>query len=230
MKRSTTYLLLGFLMLAATILSACGPAAAVKGPHVNADQVVITGVIEAINGDTWTINGQAITIDPSVVHGGPFNVGDTIKVEATAAQDGSLIVESVEAPDAEDETPEVETPEVETPEVETETPEAEETPEPGEDESEVVGVVTAIDASSITIDGTVYSLSAFTEIDGDVQAGDTVKLELVTNADGTVTVREVEKTDDGEGHGSDDSDDSGDDDSDGNSGSDSGSDDGSGDD
>jgi len=226
MKRSTGYFLLSFLMMAAYALSACGPAAlepaAVKGPHVNADQVVITGVIEAINGDTWTINGQVITIDPSVVHGGPFIVGDTVKVEATAAQDGSLIVDSVEAPDAEDETPEVETPEVETPEVETETPEVAETSEPGEDndENEVVGVVTAIDPSSITIDGTVYSLSAFTEIDGDIQAGDTVKLELVTNADGTVTVRQVEKVD---GSSDGEQDDSGGEDGGGSSGSDDGS-------
>lgn len=203
MKRSNGYFLLSLLAIATYLLSACGPAAAVKGPHVNADQVVITGVIEAINGDTWTVNGQTLTIDPSVVHGGPFNVGDTVKVEAALAPDGSLVVESVETPDAEDGTPEVETPEVETPEVETETPEAPETAEPGEDddENEVVGVVTAIDATSITVDGTVYSLSDFTEIDGDVQVGDTVKLELVTNADGTVTVGEVKQLD-GEDDGS----------------------------
>ena len=60
---------------------------------------------------------------------------------------------------------------------------------------EVLGTVTAIDATSITLNGTVYTLSAATEIQGAIQAGDTVKLEIVTNADGSVTVYEVAKPD-----------------------------------
>jgi hypothetical protein len=60
---------------------------------------------------------------------------------------------------------------------------------------EVIGTVTAIDATSITLDGTVYPLSATTQIQGVVQAGDTVKLEIVTNPDGSITVHEVDKPD-----------------------------------
>ena len=60
---------------------------------------------------------------------------------------------------------------------------------------EVIGTVTAIDATSITLNGTVYTLSAATEIQGAIQAGDTVKLEIVTNADGSVAVYEVAKPD-----------------------------------
>ena len=60
---------------------------------------------------------------------------------------------------------------------------------------EVVGTVTAIDATSITINGTVYNLSATTQVQGVVQAGDTVKLEIVTNPDGSLTVYEVAKPD-----------------------------------
>ena len=60
---------------------------------------------------------------------------------------------------------------------------------------EVLGTVTAIDATSIMLNGTVYTLSAATEIQGAIQAGDTVKLEIVTNADGSVTVYEVAKPD-----------------------------------
>ena len=58
---------------------------------------------------------------------------------------------------------------------------------------EVIGTVTAINATSITLNGTVYSLSATTQIQGAVKAGDTVKLEIVTNPDGSVTVYEVAK-------------------------------------
>jgi hypothetical protein len=60
---------------------------------------------------------------------------------------------------------------------------------------EVVGTVTAVDATSITLNGAVYTLTATTEIKGIVQVGDTVKLEIVTNADGSFTVREVTKPD-----------------------------------
>jgi hypothetical protein len=60
---------------------------------------------------------------------------------------------------------------------------------------EVVGTVTAMDATSITLDGTVYTLTAATEMKGVVQVGDTVKLEIVTSADGSLTVREVAKPD-----------------------------------
>jgi len=60
---------------------------------------------------------------------------------------------------------------------------------------EVIGTVTAIDATSITLNGTVYPLSVTTQIQGDVRAGDTVKLEIVTNPDGSLTVYEVGKPD-----------------------------------
>ncbi len=58
---------------------------------------------------------------------------------------------------------------------------------------EVIGTVTAINATSITLNGTVYTLSANTQIQGTIRAGDTVKLEIVTNSNGSITVYEVAK-------------------------------------
>lgn len=60
---------------------------------------------------------------------------------------------------------------------------------------EVVGIVTALDANTIAIDGTVYNLATFTQIHGAIQVGDTVKLEFVTNPDGSLTASEVGKPD-----------------------------------
>ena len=60
---------------------------------------------------------------------------------------------------------------------------------------EITGTVTAVDATSITLNGTVYALSASTQMHGSVQVGDTVKLEIVTNPDGGHTVNEVSKPD-----------------------------------
>jgi len=89
--------------------------------------------------------------------------------------------------------------------VQTETPEATEAHQVGEDHQgqdnqgpgtpeangEVKGLVTALDASTITVDGIVYNLANFSEVKGTLQIGDAVKLEFVTNPDGTLTVREV---------------------------------------
>ncbi|MBI3739340.1 MAG: hypothetical protein HY258_09875 [Chloroflexi bacterium] len=197
MKNSSRVFLLAVVLLAALAMSACGGAApaeqASKAPHVFSD-IVFTGPIEAINGNQWTINGQTITVDPSVVHG-TFNVGDTVTVEANVAQDGTVTVNSVDAPEAvSTQSPETETqsPDVtETPDVSsTEAPSVTETPDASQN-GEAVGVVTAVDASTITVDGVVYNLADFTEIKGTINVGDTVKIEFVTNADGTLTITEV---------------------------------------
>ncbi len=85
------------------------------------------------------------------------------------------------------------------------TPEATEAPESADDHSsqgdaidtpeahnaEVTGVVSAIDGTSVTINGQVFRLSGQTEGDK-AQVGDTVKLEFVTNSDGSVSVREIQ--------------------------------------
>ncbi len=88
------------------------------------------------------------------------------------------------------------------------TPEVAGSPEPGDDNQaqhesasspeasgEVTGTVTAIDANSVTVDGVVYSLTSGAEVGSALQVGDTVKLEFVTNADGTLSVREIKSGD-----------------------------------
>lgn len=69
----------------------------------------------------------------------------------------------------------------------TETPSASET----HSANEVVGVVSAMDATTITINGVVYKLADLPSFAATLKVGDMVKVEFVTNADGTVTVREI---------------------------------------
>ena len=98
------------VLLVAYILSACGgapqPAGEPTGDQaalkVRAVEVAFTGVVEAMNGNEWTVNGQTLLVDPAVVRDGPFQAGDTIKVEGTVNADGSLSVSRVEAPSAAD--------------------------------------------------------------------------------------------------------------------------------
>ncbi len=100
-KYSNLYLVLA--ALTAMLISACGGAAA--GTETSAGSgkplaslVEFTGVIEAIDGNQWTVNGQVITVEPSVLRDGPFEVGDTVKIEAEVQADGSLVVTRVEPP------------------------------------------------------------------------------------------------------------------------------------
>jgi hypothetical protein len=104
MKQNTRFIFLAVLMLAALALSACGPSRSVSsgGGKVEASMVEFTGQIEAMNGSQWTVSGQVITVDPSVVRDGPFAVGDTVKVEARVAADGTLSVTGVESPSSSD--------------------------------------------------------------------------------------------------------------------------------
>lgn len=73
------------------------------------------------------------------------------------------------------------------------TPSSAETPSVSETHTanELVGVVTAMDATTITINGVVYNLADLPSFAGTLKVGDTVKLEFITNADGTITVREI---------------------------------------
>jgi hypothetical protein len=107
MKTNKMFLFVTVVLLAAYVLSACGgmlaaspsEQAAVK---VDASLVAYTGTIEGMNGDQWIVNGQALTVGSDVIRDGPFQVGDTVKVEGTVNPDGSFTVSRVEAPSASD--------------------------------------------------------------------------------------------------------------------------------
>ena len=49
--------------------------------------------------------------------------------------------------------------------------------------------------NSITIGGVTYSLATFTEFKNLIAVGDQVKIHVTVNADGTLTIREIEKSD-----------------------------------
>lgn len=91
------------LALVAILVSACGPVAAGNetssgGDKPRASLVEFTGIIEGMDGNQWTINGQTITVDDTILRDGPFQVGDTVKVEAEVQADGSVVVTRVELP------------------------------------------------------------------------------------------------------------------------------------
>ena len=97
--------------------------------------------------------------------------------------------EVTETPDA------AETPQAD----ETETPEADADEDEGED-FKVVGVLTAISGDAWTVNGISYIVTGAEMDDATPHIGDTVKIELLRNADDSLRVKsvEVESSDDGQ--------------------------------
>ena len=185
------------IILVGILLSACAPAAPANvGGGKSLSDVIFTGVIESMDGNQWVINGQSIMVDSSVLRDGPFTVGDTVKVEATVAGDGSVTAQRVELPSAADA---VET-STSAPDDSLSTPDVSSTPQAGstpqapvfdENGNEAFGTVDAITATSITINGQTFTFAPGVEIQGDIVMGASVKLHFMTNPDGTLSVTEV---------------------------------------
>jgi len=94
--------LLVLLALVTLFISACGGQKVLKqsvvpaGSKPQASLVEFTGVIEAIHGDQWTVNGQQIMVTPTLLQAGNYNVGDSIKGKAEMQADGSLSATEIE--------------------------------------------------------------------------------------------------------------------------------------
>lgn len=178
-------LLVGILLSACAAPSKSAPSSGGGGKALS--EIAFTGVIESMDGDQWVINGQTVKVDSSVLRDGPFVVGDTVNVEASVSQNGSVTAQRVESPSA-----------ATVVEMSTSTPEAPSAPQgPIFDDSgtEAVGTVDAITDTSVTIGGQTFTFAPGAEIKGEIVTGDVVKLHLTVNADGTLSVREIEIAD-----------------------------------
>jgi len=183
--------LLVVFAISAILISACGGATATQAAQdnqsavkVQAVEMAYTGVVESMDGTQWVINGQTVTLDPSVVREGPFFVGDTVKVEGKVQADGSVLITRIEKPNATDlsglgdEIP-----------LTGDVPTALVFDDSGE---QAWGTVDAIDPTSVTINGQSFDFASGAEIKAQVSSGSFVKLHFIVNPDGTLTVREIE--------------------------------------
>ena len=214
-----TRTLIFILVLTTLLVSACAGAAAPassSAEKVQADLVEFTGVIEAINGTQWTINGQIVTVDPSVVRDGPFQVGDTVKLEAQVAQDGSVVVTRVETPSAlaadSGNTNSADSGNTNSVDngnsnsnsnLNSNSNSNDNSSTPGttgglvfdDSGNEAFGPVDSITADAVVIGGQTFALTNGSEFKGLIAAGDFVKVHFVLNADGTYTIVEIETWD-----------------------------------
>lgn len=194
-------LLVPMLALAVLLISACTGAPissdSAGGSKVQAAPVQFTGVIESINGNQWVVGGQTITVDPSVVGDGPFVVGDTVKVEVQVQSDGSMVVTRVESPTAGDNSNESNSNDVNTNDA---NGNATNSNDNGgltldNNNAEAFGTVDSITADSIIIGGQTFTIASGAEFLNQIQAGDFVKVHFLLNADGTMSITQIETFD-----------------------------------
>jgi hypothetical protein len=200
----TTFLILAYL------LSACsGVPAGVKVDDSSSNsqsqagqvsEVVFTGTVEAINGNQVTVSGQVITVDSAVLAAANVVVGDNIKVEAQVGQDGSVTAVSIELSGSDDNANSNDNNQNDSNANDNASNSNDNQNGNSNDNSnadsqqEVTGTVETITTDSITIDGVVYMIADFTEFKDLIAMGDQVKIHVIVNADGTLTIGEIEKS------------------------------------
>lgn len=212
MQKIYRFKMLPFFLVAAYLLAACGgtlPGSALSAgsSKVEANPVAFTGVVEAINGAEWTVSGQKLTLDPQVSLDPNIKVGDEIRVEANVLANGTVVALKLESSTKDDAVSTSFVDASSTPDpVSIAVPamsaslEASSTPDPtvlqgaSTNAGEIFGAVEAVTADTITVSGVTYSLANFTEFKDKISVGDQVKVHVIANADGTFTVREIEKS------------------------------------
>lgn len=217
MKGTNRIKLLSVFLIAAYLLSACSGAAPQSGSPVSggksqAKEVAFTGTVESVSAGEITVSGQVVAIDAKTVLDPNIKVGDIVKVEAQVSDTGAVTALKIESSGADDTT--TDPGNANDTNTNADATNTNDNTTTGNDninsnsnsnsndnsngaggvEQEIVGEVEAISADSVTVGGVTYSFASFTEFKTPILVGDSVKLHLIVNADGTLTVREIEKT------------------------------------
>jgi uncharacterized membrane protein YgcG len=140
-------------------------------PNGGAD--IVTGQLEAMTPDSWTVKGQVFAINAQTEIKNNILLGDVVKVHFATNPDGTLVATEIEkAGDNQ----------------------ANNSVENGKksNETEFTGVVESIAIDSWVVSGQTFAVTPQTEIKGAIAVGDTVKVHTFTATDGTLTVREIE--------------------------------------
>ncbi len=160
-----------------------------EGTEDNPEELV--GVVQAMSPDSWTISGQVIAVTSQTEIKDGIQLGDTVKVHAFTAADGTLTASEIER--------------VDEPQF-TQTPGAENNDGLDNEKTEFNGTIEAIQPGMWTISGTQVAVTADTEIKGSFMVGDMVKVEAFVNPDGSLTAREIQALEEnsisGSGHDS----------------------------
>lgn len=180
-------------LLAREIELAAGAGDGTATPQPGNEQE-FTGALTAVSGDVWTIGGVEVRVTSATEVKGTFQIGDVLKVHATAGTDGVLVAREVELAAGDDGDDDDQGDD-----------------DDGADEQEFTGVLSAITGDVWTVGEWQVRVTSGTEIKGALQIGDLVKVHASLGGDDILVAREIEHADDDDVNDDDDSDDSDDD-------------------
>lgn len=136
-------------------------------------EIEFFGVVEEIHPTGWLIGGFEVTVTPDTEVKADIVVGDLVKVHAVVGEGDKLTAREIELADPDDKNDELD-----------------------RDEVEFVGTVEAISDGMWIVDGRVILVTSQTEIEGETEVGDIVKVEAFENEDGVLVAHEIEQADD----------------------------------
>ncbi|MHB0988313.1 MAG: DUF5666 domain-containing protein [Bellilinea sp.] len=187
-------------------------------PGAVGTEVEIFGTIESISGTVYVVGGKTVNTDAATEIKGALVVGSFVKVYATLNADGTFQAREIElitepAPDTGDNDDQDEDQD------EGQDDQDDQDEDMDEEEIKLTGVLESMSAGLWVVDGVSFVVDSSTKIEGDIQAGDIVKIEGQVQSDGTtILAHEIELEEDASIGSDDDAEDS--DDNSGSSGSD----------
>ena len=186
-------------------------------PGAVGSEVEIFGNIESITGTVYVVGGKTVNTDTATEITGVLAVGSLVKVHASLNADGTFMAREIElitelAPDTGNDDDQDEDQDDQA-----DQDDQDEDEDMDEVEIKVTGALESMTAGLWVVDGVSFMVDATTEIEGDPQVGDIVKIEGQVQSDGTNLAHEIELEDDTSIGSDDDSEDS--DDNSGSSGS-----------
>jgi hypothetical protein len=99
MKKTSSLLIV--LLISAVLISACTPVAQAENENEammdNDDSSIeLEGLVESMDGDTWTVAGKTVFVNPAVLGSVSFMNGDTVRIEGALNDDASVTAIKVE--------------------------------------------------------------------------------------------------------------------------------------
>ena len=95
-----TFLVVTFLVIGATLFSACAAAVPAANDNQADDDSLaalskLTGIVEQMEGSQWMVAGQTVFVNPAVLGSMLFSIGNEIELEGIINADGSFTATSV---------------------------------------------------------------------------------------------------------------------------------------
>ena len=159
-------------------------------PAPEAEEMEFTAVVEAITATTWTIGGRIVLIDAGTSIEGAPTQGATAEVRAVRMPGGLWVAERIRLHQGEPTAAGAASPTVE----------GQTTPFPTDQRAsgehvDIEGQVEVIGSGYWIVGGTTLAIDGATEVRGAPQVGDTVRVAAVTQANGQLLAKKIERVD-----------------------------------